>query len=133
MLVLKRSKELAQSEAKYRGLVDNAVVGVFASTLDGRFTFINEAMALMFDFDSPEQMIAEGALPRWKDPSERDRLMAELDKQGFVTNFETETITHKGRQIHVIFSAKRIGDDIVGMVMDISDRKQGEIELAEGI
>ena len=128
-LVLKRSKELAQSEAKYRGLVDNAVVGVFASTLDGRFTFINEAMALMFDFDSPEQMIAEGALPRWKDPSERDRLMAELDKQGFVTNFETETITHKGRRIHVIFSAKRIGDDIVGMVMDISDRKQGEIEL----
>ena len=130
-LVLKRSKELAQSEAKYRGLVDNAVVGVFASTADGRYTFINEAMALMFDFDSPEQMIAEGALSRWKDLSDRDRLMTELDKQGSVTNFETESITHQGRQIHVICSAKRIGGDIVGMVMDITKRKQGEIELVE--
>ena len=130
-LVLKRSKELAQSEAKYRGLVDNAVVGVFASTADGRYTFINEAMALMFDFDSPEQMIAEGALSRWKDLSDRDRLMTELDKQGSVTNFETESITDQGRQIHVICSAKRIGGDIVGMVMDITKRKQGEIELVE--
>ena len=57
--------------------------------------------------------------------------MNELDKQGSVTNFETESITHQGRQIHVICSAKRIGGDIVGMVMDITKRKQGEIELVE--
>ena len=129
MLVLKRSRELAQSEAKYRGLVDNAVVGVFASTLDGRFTFVNGAMARMYDFDTPEQMIAEGAFPRWKDLSDRDRLMVNLEKDGFVTNREAETITHKDRQLHVIFSVKRIGDDIIGMVMDISGRKQAEIQL----
>ena len=123
--MLKRSRELAQSEAKYRGLVDNAVVGVFASTLDGRFTFVNGAMAQMYDFDTREQMIAGGAFPRWKNLSDRERLMANLEKHGFVTNREAETITHKDRQLHIIFSVKRIGDDIIGMVMDINQSKAG--------
>ena len=129
MLVLRRSRELAQSEAKYRGLVDNAVVGVFASTLGGRFTFVNGAMAQMYDFDTPEQMIAEGTFPRWKNLSDRERLMANLKKHGLVTNREAETITHNDRQLHIIFSIKRIGDNIIGMVMDITNRKQAETEL----
>jgi len=53
-IVARRSEELAKSEAKYRGLVDNALVGVFNSTIDGRLTFINEAMAKIYDFESPE-------------------------------------------------------------------------------
>ena len=128
-LVLQRSEELGKSEAKYRGLVDNAVVGVFASTTDGRFTFVNDAMARLYDFATAEQMIEEGALSRWKDLSERDRILADLASYGSIANSEAETITHKGRHIHVIFSVKRIGEEIIGMVMDISDRKQGEIEL----
>ena len=66
-MVAERTAELAESEAKYRGLVDNSIVGVFSSTLDGRFTFVNDAMARMFDFDSPEQMIAQRSLERWSD------------------------------------------------------------------
>lgn len=128
-LVLMRSAELGKSEAKYRGLVDNAVVGVFASTLDGRFTFVNDAMVRLYDFDTPEQMIAEGSLSRWKDLSKRELLMADLNTQGVVTNREAETVTHKGRHIHIIFSVKRVAEDIIGMVMDITDRKQVELEL----
>lgn len=128
-LVLQRSEELARSEAKYRGLVDNAVVGVFASRPDGSFTFVNDAMARMYEFDTPEQMIAEGSLARWKNPALRARLMAALETHGFITNAEAETVTHTGRRIHVIYSVKRVGDDIIGMVMDITDRKQAELQL----
>jgi PAS domain S-box-containing protein len=128
-LVLVRSEELGKSEAKYRGLVDNAVVGVFASTLDGRFTFVNDAMVRLYDFDTAEQMISEGSLSRWKDLSKRELLMADLHTQGVVTNREAENVTHRGRHIHIIFSVKRVGEDIIGMVMDITDRKQAELEL----
>jgi PAS domain S-box-containing protein len=124
-------EKLAKSEAKYRSLVDNSIVGVFATTTDGRFTFVNDAMARMFDFDSKEQMIAKGSLERWKDPKDRERVLAELQKHGSVTNFEAETITHSDRHIHVLFSAKQVGKNIFGMMMDISDRKQAEIELKE--
>jgi PleD family two-component response regulator len=66
-LVAERTAELARSEAKYRGLVENALVGIFNSTIDGQFTYVNDAMARMFDFDTPEQMIARGSLERWSD------------------------------------------------------------------
>jgi PAS domain S-box-containing protein len=124
-------KKLIKSEAKYRGLVDNSIVGVFASTLDGRFTFVNDAMAQMFDFDSPELMIAQGSLERWSDRKDRERMLAELQKQGRVSNFEAETITHTDRHIHVLLSVKQLGDDIFGMVMDITKRKQAEQKIID--
>jgi PAS domain S-box-containing protein len=124
-------EKLVKSEAKYRSLVDNSMVGVFESTTDGRFTFANEAMVQMFDFDSLEQMIAHGSLERWKDVKDRERMLAELQKHGRVSSFEAEAVTRTGRHIHVLFSAKQIDHRISGMLMDISDRKQAEIELKE--
>ena len=130
-MVAERSAELARSEAKYRGLVENALVGVFNSTLDGQFIFVNEAMAQMFDFESPEQMIAQESLKRWSDQKDREQLLAELQQYGRATNFEAEATTKTDRHIHVLFSAKQVGNDIVGMVMDITDRKQAETKLQE--
>ena len=88
-------------------------------------------MARMFDFDSTELMIAGGALDRWKYPKDRERMLAEIQEHGMVSNFEAEAVTHSGRHIHVLFSAKQLDDRISGMVMDITDRKQAEIELKE--
>jgi len=124
-------EKLVKSEAKYRSLVDNSIVGVFESTTDGRFTFANDANAQMFDFDSPEQMIVHGSVELWNDIEDRERMRAELQKHGRVSNFEAEAVTRTERHIHVLFSAKQIDDRISGMVMDISDRKQAEIELKE--
>ncbi|NIP28622.1 MAG: hypothetical protein GWN94_26715, partial [Phycisphaerae bacterium] len=58
-------------------------------------------------------------------------MLTELQKHGRVTNFEAETVTHTDRHIHVLFSAKQVDNNIFGMMMDISDRKQAEIELKE--
>ena len=128
-LITERTAELARSEAKYRGLVENALVGVFNSTPDGRFIFVNEALARMFDIESPELMTAQGSLDRWSDPKDRERMLAELQQRGKVTNFEAEAITHTDRHIHVLFSAQQVGNDIIGMVMDITERKQAETKL----
>jgi PAS domain S-box-containing protein len=128
-LVARRSAELARSEAKYRGLVENSIVGVFASTTDGRFSFVNDALVQMYDFSNAQEMLADGSLARWRDPKDRERMLAELQKHGQAINFEAETITHTDRKIHVLFSAKQVGNDIFGMVMDITERKQAEMEL----
>jgi PAS domain S-box-containing protein len=123
--------DLIKSEMKYRDLVDNSMVGVFTSSLDGRFLFVNDAIARMYDFDSTEQMVAEGSIPRWADPKKRERMMAALQKHGSVTNFEAETITHTGRNIHVLLSAKLHADNISGMLMDITDRKRAEQKILD--
>jgi len=107
---------LLESEAKYRELVDNSIVGVSITTLDGRILFVNNAMARMYDFDSKELMIAKGSLERWRDPKDRERMLAELKEHGKVTNLEAETVTHTGRHIHVLFSARQLSDTTFGMV-----------------
>jgi len=122
---------LVRSEAKFRGLVDNSIVGVFTTTVNGRLTFVNDAMARMFDFDSTELMIAKGSLERWKDSKDRERMLAELQEHGRVTNYEAETVTDTGRNIHVLFSAKLQGGIISGMMMDITARKQAEEALRQ--
>jgi PAS domain S-box-containing protein len=119
-------EKLKESEAKYRDLVDNPFVGVFTTTLDGRFLFVNDAMTRIYAFDSSEQMLAEGSLARWSDPKRREQMLAELREQGSVTNFEAEIITNTGKHIHVLFSAKLQADDISGMVMDITELKESE-------
>jgi PAS domain S-box-containing protein len=124
-------EKLAKSEKKYRSLVDNSIVGVFTSAIDGRLIFVNDAMAQMLDFDSPEQMIAHGSFERWSDPKDRERMLVELQKHGRVTNFEAETITHDNRHLHVLFSAKQIGENIFGMMMDITERKQAEQKIID--
>ena len=129
--VKERTAEVEESETKYRGLVDNSIVGVFASTIEGRFRFVNDAMVRMFDFDSPEAMIAQGSIERWREPGDRARMLAELKMHGRVTNFEAKTLTHTDRKIDVLFSARQIGNDIVGMMMDITDRKQAEQKLLD--
>jgi PAS domain S-box-containing protein len=124
-------EKLARSEAMYRGLVDNSIVGIFTSTVDGRFTFVNDSMVRMFDFDNAEQMIAQGSLERWRDLNDRERMLAILEEQGSVTNFEAETVTRTHRHIHVLLSAKQIGNDIFGIVIDVTMRKQAEIKILD--
>jgi signal transduction histidine kinase len=88
-------------------------------------------MARMFGFDSPEQMISKGSIERWDDSKDRERFLSELQQQGSVANFEAKTVTHDGRHIHVLLSSKLIGDNIFGMMMDITDRKLADEKLHE--
>ncbi len=127
--VRNRETYLSESEAKYRSLVDNSIVGVFTTTLDGQILYANDAMGRMYDFDSKEHMIAQGSLVRWRDLQKREQMLTEFKKHGSVSNFEAETVTHSGRHINVLFSAKQIGKNIFGMTMDITERNRTEKEL----
>ena len=127
----KMERELKNSESKYRGLVTNSIVGVFTSTLNGQFVFVNNALASMYDFDSPKQMIAQETFARWTDLKQRELMLTILQKDGSVTNFETETITDSGRHIHVLLSAKLLGGTISGMVMDVTEIHQARKDLQQ--
>ena len=88
-------------------------------------------MVRLFDFDSAEQMIARGSLELWRDPKDRERMLVALQKHGSVTNFRAEVITHTDRHIHVLFSAKQAGNDIVGMVMDITELQEAYTKIEQ--
>ncbi|MFQ6073622.1 MAG: PAS domain S-box protein [Candidatus Bathyarchaeia archaeon] len=127
---LKRTKEaLKDSERRYRSLVENAPVGVYRTNLQGDILFANVALARMFEFESPEEMMSERVLRRYKNPKDREVLIENLKKTGKVDNFELEVLTKTGRPKNVILSAFLDGDAISGMIIDITQRKQMEEAL----
>jgi PAS domain S-box-containing protein len=48
---------LKEAEEKYRAIFENAVEGIYQTTLEGRFISVNPAMARLFGFDSAEELM----------------------------------------------------------------------------
>ena len=55
--VEERTKELKESEEKYRTLVNNVIDVIFETNLDGRFTYVSPQVKVLFGYQ-PEEMIA---------------------------------------------------------------------------
>jgi PAS domain S-box-containing protein len=54
----KQSEEhLKRTEAKYRSIFENAVNGIFQTTPDGQFISANQALAAMYGYGSPMEML----------------------------------------------------------------------------
>jgi len=114
---------LSESEEKYKNLVDNALVGVFKTNLEGDILFVNKALSRMLEYESPDQLISLGALSIYKTASERDNLIDSLKKTGKVNNFELEAVTKAGKTRHLLLSATIYRDVISGVMIDITERK----------
>ena len=117
-------KELKASEKNYRTILENALVGIFKSNLKGDILYMNEALAKMFEYASPEEMIGTSVLTRYKDPNDREVLIENLKKLGTVSSFEAEMLTKSGITRNMLINATRDNGEVSGMVMDITEHKQ---------
>ncbi len=124
-------KALQESEKKYRDLVNNALVGIYKTNLKGDILYVNEVLSRMLEFESPEEMMAEGASTRYKNPKDREVLIKNLRKRNRVESFEVELLTKTGKTKYVLLSAVLARDIILGMIMDITKRKLAEKALQE--
>src|SRR5271156_6779601 len=50
---------LRADEAKYRGMFENCVEGIFQTTLGGQYLNVNPALARIYGYDSPQQLMTE--------------------------------------------------------------------------
>lgn len=119
---------LRESEKKYRGLVDNALVGVYQSNLKGNLLYANEALLRIYEFESLEDFISESAQKRYRNPADREVLTRGLKESGSVTNYEINALTKYGKSRDILISATLEGDVLSGMVVDITERKKAEEE-----
>ena len=121
--------ELRKSEEKYRKIVDNAVYGIYRSNISGQFLFLNQAMATIFEFDSVKQGMIHNIQKLYKNPEDRKEFLTRLIQEGGVRDYELELLTVKGKPRHILLSAFYEGGDILGMMVDITERKKSEEEL----
>jgi len=122
-------KALRDSEQKYRNLVDNALVGIFQTSLEGDIIYVNEAFSKLLEFSSPEAMMSESVLTMYEHPGDRDVLIKNLLRENKVNGFECALLTNTGKTIHVLISATLSKDIISGMIMDITEHKRAEEKI----
>jgi len=60
---------LKQAEKKYRSIFEEAIVGIFQSTPDGRLVSANPAMAQLYGYDSAEEMLTTITNDAWFGPT----------------------------------------------------------------
>ena len=126
------------AEENYRSIYENALEGIFQSNRQGRFISVNPAMADLYGYDAPEDMVAQVvdiATQIYVDPSDRQRFTRLMTAQGTVQGFEYRSYRQDGQIIWVEENTRAVQDDggnilyFEGIVKDISDRKQREAAL----
>ncbi|MDG6026883.1 MAG: PAS domain S-box protein [Candidatus Brocadia sp.] len=134
-----KTKEVTESEKRYRGLFSSIKEGVYQSDpgVDGVFTFINKAGAEILGYSTPEEVIGTKVKDIYVDPEDRRRLCEKLEKDGIWRDFVSLCKRKNGdsfyaeRTSNMLRNEKGIPVAIYGVLRDISERKKAEQEITE--
>lgn len=131
-------ERLVTSEARYRGLFENVVDGVYITSREGDIIAVNPALVSMLGYASAEELAQVGRTTMlYVNPIDRERVFARLEAQGFVRNFEYRLRRKDGSDIVVLENSRAIYDDngnVVaheGTITDITERKMAETRVFE--
>lgn len=117
------NRALSESERKYHSLFEDAVLGIFQSTREGRYTLVNPALARMFGYSSPDEMIdsvASIGRQLYADPRDRERATRILSETGVLMGFVAPFQHRSGKTIWISVNSHCIRDD------------EGKIQYYEG-
>ncbi|MEL7486183.1 MAG: response regulator [Pseudomonadota bacterium] len=130
-------------DKKFRDLFDNAAIGIYRSSVEGKPIFANKAFVKMMGYETEAAWLAATAdieTEWYVDPKKRDEFIRLIEKDGGVTNFESQIRRHAtGEIIWVSETARMIRDDagatrfFEGTIEDITSRidAQHKLELAK--
>jgi PAS domain S-box-containing protein len=117
----------------------HAPVGIFSSTPEGRYHYVNLAMARMFGYDSPEEMIeavSDIARQTYFDPRDRADFLEKIAANGEVVGHECRLLRRDGslfwgsRNARAVFDSQGNILHIQGFTTDISQSRQAAAKLA---
>ncbi|HPP06195.1 MAG TPA: PAS domain S-box protein [Syntrophorhabdaceae bacterium] len=132
-------KALEESERKYRSIFENAIEGFFQTTPDGRFIDANPALARMFGYYSPKEMMEEikNLEDHYANPEDRKRMKELYERDGYIIGFETQFYRRDHSKIWIRMNGRAVKDDYgnilyyEGTTEDITDRIEAEKALKE--
>lgn len=131
-------EKLRTSEARYRGLFENVIDGVYITSREGEIITANPALVQMLGYSSVYDLKSAGKTTMlYVNPIDRERVFARLEAQGVVKNFEYRLRRKDGSEIVVLENSRAIRDDdgkVVaheGTITDITERKRAETRIFE--
>ncbi len=137
---LQAEKAMQEAEAKYRSIFENSTDGIFQTTPEGRYISANPALASIYGYASPEELIANiGNIERqlYVDFNRRAEFVRLMEEHDAVANFESQVYRKDGKAIWISENARAVKDKngkllyYEGSVEDITVRKVTEEALLQ--
>ena len=131
-------RKLKESEERFRGLYENAILGIYRTSPDGNIIMANPALLKMLGytaFDEFKKLHAKDAL--YSNPASRDEFISLISKQGEIYGFETVSRKKDGTKFYIRESAREVKDNngnvmyYEGILEDITSQKEAEQKLIE--
>lgn len=132
------AQALQEAERRYRSIFENAIEGVFQTTPDGTYIAVNPALARIYGYHSPEDLIVslrDISHQLYVEPERRREFMRLMEQHGSVSNFESRVYRRDGEIIWISENARAVRDDsghlscYEGTVEVITERKLYEAEM----
>ncbi|MBN2425917.1 MAG: PAS domain S-box protein [Calditrichaceae bacterium] len=134
----KAERTIRRSEQKYRDIFAQGVMGIFQSTLDGKFISVNRMLAKMLGFNSPSELIdatEDIGKQLYYKPEQRKELIKKVMRAEGLLKFENEFVRRDGTIWTANMNVRLVRDEqnkpsyIEGFIEDITERKFAEDEL----
>lgn len=131
---------LVQAEEKYRGIFENAIMGIFQTTPEGRILSANPAFARILGYDSPEEVIdtiTDLSRQVYVNPERRVELLHLVEERGAVRDFEVRFFRRDQSTAWIALSLRAVrnsGSTLLyyeGTAQDVTDRKLLESRLRQ--
>jgi len=129
---------LLAAEQKYHSLFDHLVEGIFRTTPGGCFLLANNALARIYGYSSPEELMREVRDVRkglYVQPGRREEFVQLMNEHDTISDFESQVFRKDGRTIWISENCRAIRDSqgtllyFEGTVEDITERRQAEERL----
>jgi adenylate cyclase len=135
----KQAEELLRiAQDKYHSIVENAIAGIFQSTPSGGYISANPALAKLYGYDSPEELMSDItniSQQLYVDAERRLEFVAAMEAENAVSGFESMVCRKDGRRIWVSENVRAVRDakgELIyyeGTVSDITERKLAQEAL----
>ena len=120
----------------YRNLIEAVKNGIYITDPQGILFFVNQAFVEIFGYNRKEDVLGlDIAKHLYENPSDRKEFLKQLERVGFVKNYEIKCVKKNGFKItlaatcNIIRNAQGQAIGIQGVFHDITRRKQLEEKL----
>ena len=131
---------LREAERRYYNLFENAIEGIFRTTLDGKYIDANPALARIYGFESAAELmhgLHDIRNQLYVRPNRRDEFMELIKARGIISGFESQVYRKNGEIIWISENARAVRDDggrvvcYEGTVEDVTERKLYERRIEQ--
>ena len=129
---------LLTAEEKYHSVFDHLVEGIFQTTPEGRYLMANAALARIYGYGSPEELmqsLTNIGQRLYVDQGRRDEFVRLMQQHDTITAFESQVYRKDGGLIWISENCRAVRDAkgrllyYEGTVEDITQRRQVEESL----